>query len=76
MNSRQRNVVVVALAVAALMVLFPPRERSGSFVGYTLFLDGWFGASVSLSLLLTQFAALAFAGGAAWFACRDRDHLL
>jgi hypothetical protein len=66
MNSRQRNVVVVALAVAALMALVPPWLYEGEwFLGYHPIFLGQprRGAGIHFPILALQWAAVGLSAG-------------
>jgi uncharacterized membrane protein len=73
MNSRQRNVVVAALVVAALMVLVPPWSfpESNRLVEYRPFFVRGNG-QVHVLYLVLQVAALGLAAAAVCLLSADR----
>jgi hypothetical protein len=76
MNRNQKIVVVSAIAVATLMLLFPPFQyinRVGTFhAGYGfLLLRPETGPAVNLGLLLMQWVIVGLIGGVAFYLLKE-----
>lgn len=76
MNKAQKRVVLVAVAVIALMLVVPPWyfSRSGIPIRYTLiFMVDTRGASIDLTRLAVQCAAVAVLAFGAYVALSRKD---